>query len=483
MRFPLSRSGSAIEKDAKRTGNGCLSRTTNPFEEAPMTGKELVLTALKGHPTPRCPWVPYTGAQIANLKGYAADEMFRDADKLVECLLEAANQYAPDGMPVIFDLQVEAEILGCELTWYNNTPPTVCSHPLADELTIPSQRLQKTDGRIPLILDAMRRFKAARPDVAMYGLVCGPFTLASHLRGTNIFMDMYDNEQGVKDLVAYCETVVRDLALWYAEAGCDVVAAVDPLVSQISPDMFETYLHGPYAAFFTALRQKGVPSSFFVCGDATKNIEPMCKTGPDCIAIDENVNIIEAKKITDAHNITISGNLQLTITMLLGTQQDNQKAALELMDAMGTTRFILAPGCDVPFDAPADNLVAVGQAVHSPDSVKKALENYVAVADLPEIDLPDYANLDHVLVEVVTIDAKTCAACGYMVAAAQAAAAPFGAKAQVVERSIMHKETLAFVVKMGLKNLPSILVNGEIRHVSLIPPVERLREEIQAALA
>lgn len=198
----------------------------------------------------------------------------------------------------------------------------------------------------------MRRFKAAKPDIAMYGLVCGPFTLASHLRGTNIFMDMYDDEDSVKALVAYCEEVVREVAEYYIEAGCDIIAAVDPLVSQISPDMFETFLSGPYTKFFASMREKGMPSSFFVCGDATKNIEPMCLTRPDCIAIDENVDIVEAKKLTDAHGITISGNLQLTITMLLGTQQDNQKAAIELMDKMGTHRFILAPGCDVPFDCP-----------------------------------------------------------------------------------------------------------------------------------
>ena len=448
-----------------------------------MHGKELIFATLKGNSVPRCAWVPYTGAQIANLKGYTAEAMLREGDKLLECLLEAETQYAPDGMPAIFDLQVEAEILGCELTWYDNTPPTVSSHPLSEELIVPTQRLRKTDGRIPLILDTMRRFKAAKPHVAMYGLVCGPFTLASHLRGTNIFMDMYDNEEGVKALVDYCETVVRDLAALYVEAGCDIIAAVDPLVSQISPDMFNTYLHAPYARFFQSLRQQNMPSSFFVCGDATKNIEPMCKTAPDCIAIDENVNIVDAKKITDAHGITISGNLQLTITMLMGTQQDNQKAALELMESMGNTRFILAPGCDVPFDAPAENLVAVGQAVHSPASVKKALENYVATADLPEITLPDYPNLDHVLVEVVTIDSKTCAACGYMVSAAHAAAKEFGGKVRVEERSIMYKETLSFVVKTGLKNLPSILIDGTTRYVSLIPPVERLRDELAAALS
>ena len=53
-------------------------------------------------------------------------------------------------------------------------------------------------------------------------------------------------------------------------------------------------------------------------GDATKNIEPMCLTRPDCIAIDENVDIVEAKKLTDAHGITISGHLPLTLSITWG---------------------------------------------------------------------------------------------------------------------------------------------------------------------
>jgi uroporphyrinogen decarboxylase len=446
-----------------------------------MRGKQLIFDVLEGKTVERTPWVPYTGAQIANLKGYTAEELFKSADKLYECLIEAEKQYTPDGMPAIFDLQVEAEILGCELTWYKNSPPTVSSHPLSTEFEIPTQVLKETDGRIPVIVEAMKRFKEARPDIAMYGLVCGPFTLASHLRGTNIFMDMYDSEDKVKELINYCEVQVRELAKMYVEAGCDIIAAVDPLVSQISPEMFETFLAEPFSSFFAAMKEINVPSSFFVCGDATKNIEPMCKTKPGCIAIDENVDIVEAKKITDKYGITMSGNMQLTIDMLLGTQQDNQKAALLLMDNLGKKNFILAPGCDVPFDAPAENLIAVGQAVHNPEAVRTALENYVAIDDLPDIELPDYDNLDHVLVEVVTIDSKTCAACGYMVAAANDAAKDFGSDVKVVERSIMYKETLAFANKIGLKNMPSILVNGEIRHVSLIPPVETLKEEILAA--
>ena len=37
-----------------------------------MQGKALIMEVLKGKTVERCPWVPYTGSQIANLKGYTA---------------------------------------------------------------------------------------------------------------------------------------------------------------------------------------------------------------------------------------------------------------------------------------------------------------------------------------------------------------------------------------------------------------------------
>jgi len=56
--------------------------------------------------------------------------------KLFESLLEVNRVYDPDGQPVVFDLQIEAEILGCELMWAKFAPPSVASHPLAETLSI-----------------------------------------------------------------------------------------------------------------------------------------------------------------------------------------------------------------------------------------------------------------------------------------------------------------------------------------------------------
>ncbi len=448
-----------------------------------MNGRERIIKTFEHAITDRVPWVPYTGVQISNLMGYNAEEILKNEDKLVDCLLEAHRRYTPDGMPVIFDLQLEAEILGCDLLWAEKNPPTVSSHPLAESRDIPTKIPESHEGRLPLILNAMKRMKKEVGDTtALYGLLCGPMTLASHLRGTELFLDMYDDENYVKDLLHYCTDVASHIAEYYCDAGMDVIAAVDPVVSQISPDMFSKFLQAPYRNFFAEVRDRGRHSAFFVCGDATKNLEAMCKTEPHCISIDENIDIHTAKGVTDAHNIVISGNLQLTIVMLLGNQMDNQKAALDLLDSMGKKNFILAPGCDIPYDVPPENIIGVSQVVHDMAATRAYLQGYVKDEVLTDVILPDYQNLDHVLIEVITIDSETCAACRYMTSAAMDMKEIFNEKVEVLEHKITNPVNIARMKKLGVVNLPVLLINGEIKYVSVIPDRKSLKADTDAAL-
>ena len=448
-----------------------------------MNGKELIYSAFRNEKLERTPWVPYTGVQVGKLKGYTAEEVLKNGDKLFDCLMESNRQYSPDGQPVVFDLQIEAEILGCDLLWADNSPPTVKSHPLADTMDIPRKIPAATEGRLPLILDVMKRMKAAVGDkTALYGLACGPFTLASHLRSTNIFMDMYDEPEYVKSLLDYCADVFIAISDYYIGTGMDVIGAVDPLISQISPDSFEEFMAAPYKKIFDHIRAKGAFSSFFVCGDATKNIEWMCKTGTDCLSIDENINIVEAKKITDKYDIVISGNIQLTIVMLLGNQKDCQKAALEKIDAMGNRNFILAPGCDMPYDVPSENVIGIGQTVQAVEATRKFLESYVKKNVDIKVEMPDYANLKKVMIEVLTIDSQSCAACGYMKAAADDMIAIFGDKIEVIERKITEPENIARLGILGVANLPTIAINGKPSFVSIIPKRDVLQKEVEKYL-
>src|SRR5690606_1909955 len=103
-------------------------------------------------------------------------------------------------------------------------------------------------------------------------------TLASHLRGTEIFMDMMMDADYVHRLLDYANRVAKAVAGYYIEAGMDVIAVVDPLISQISPAHFAEFMEKPFGDLFAHIRSGGAYGSFFVCGNATANIEPMCRT-------------------------------------------------------------------------------------------------------------------------------------------------------------------------------------------------------------
>ena len=445
-------------------------------------GKSCLLNILNHKATRTIPWVPFAGVHAGKLKGHTAIEVLTDGEKLLDSLLEVNRLYDPDGQPVLFDLQVEAEILGCDLAWAEDAPPSVASHPLSGTKAIPEKIPQAKDGRLPMILDVMQKMKAAVGETtALYGLITGPFTLASHLRGTDIFLDTMDDPDYVRSLMDYTSRVAMQMAQLYLNVGMDVIAVVDPVTSQVSPRTFTAFLAEPFQRVFDFIRSKKAFSSFFVCGDATKNIEVMCQTGPDGIAVDENIDMVAIKPITDQYNIILQGNIPLTTRMLLGNQQDNMKYVVDLLESLPNhENLIISPGCDMPYDTPVENVIAAVEAIRDPENTRKILANYHAdELDLDAIEIPDYSARAIPLMEVFTLDSATCAACGYMRSAAERAAQSLDGEVEMVEYKITQPENVARMKKMGIKNLPCILINGELRFSSLIPNQVEMIEAIK----
>ena len=87
------------------------------------------------------------------------------------------------------------------------------------------------------------------------------------------------------------------------------------------------------------------------------------------------------------------------------------------------------------------------------------------------------------LIEVFTLDSVQCAACTYMMAAANRAKAHFGDRIDVVEYKYTIKENILRTKKMGVRNLPTMVINGEPRFVSLIPSEQDLFGVIDGLLA
>ncbi|MBI9073037.1 MAG: thioredoxin family protein [Melioribacteraceae bacterium] len=448
-----------------------------------MKGLKLIQRAINLQEVKRIPWVPFVGVHAAKLINKNASEFLKSEELIYKGVSEAITKYNPDGIPILFDLQLEAEVLGCELIWADENPPSVVSHPLQKGILLSDLRIpNKTDGRIGITLNAAKRIKNDHPDLAVYGLITGPFTLALHLLGTDIFMKMFMEPDEIRMILDFCTAVGKKMSEYYIEAGCDVIAVVDPMTSQIDPMNFNQFVSPYVSEIFTYIRSREKISSFFVCGNAEQNIEEMCKCKPDNISIDENIDLEFVKNITLKHKISFGGNIKLTVSLLLGNENDCQADALSCMDKGGLKGFILAPGCDIPMDTPVINLQAVSNLVFDEyqQQVIRTMDN--ADAEETEIDLTGHWKPDKLNIDIFTLDSSSCAPCKYMVEAVNKIIPEFGKVVEIKEFKIKELESIKMMRALKVKNIPSICIEGEVVFSSQIPPREKLITAVKEKL-
>ncbi|MCK5824496.1 MAG: thioredoxin family protein [Ichthyobacteriaceae bacterium] len=449
-----------------------------------MTKKDLVISAIKLEETPRVPWIPFVGCHAGSLLGITATEFLRSKDHIVKGVNQAIELYSADGMPVIFDLQIEAEAMGCKLNWADDNPPAVVSHPMAEGVALEDIKMPTIeDGRIKMAMETTKQLRADNPDIALYGLITGPFTLALHLLGTDIFMKLMLEPDYVHDLMKFTTKVCNFMATEYVKAGADIVAIVDPMTSQIDPMSFEEFVQ-PYAAeVFETIKNEGALSSFFVCGNAKQNIEAMCNCKPDNISIDENISLEYVRDVSLNKGVSFGGNIQLTVSLLMGTEEECQRDALACMDTGGKKGFLLAPGCDIPMDTPVHNMKAIADLVKDEMRQGELRASEVATKEVDKLDLTAHWKSDKVRVDVVTLNSKSCAACQYMFKAAEVVSEPFGDDVICKEYNIMTEEGVQMMQTLGVRNLPTIVIDGKVEFVSQIPPLDEITKKIEAQLA
>lgn len=449
-----------------------------------MTGKELVLAAFRRETTPRVPWVPFVGVHGGFLIGMPAHEYLRSAEAVVRGQLLAAERYRPDGLPVVFDLQVEAEALGCRLAWAEDVPPSVVSHPLenlADMDALPE--LSFDAGRFPVIAAATKGLvEKAGDDLALYGLITGPFTLLSHLRGGELFLDLLTDPDGVRAAMARCADIALRCARFYLDLGAPIVAVVDPMTSQVSTEHFTEFIAPALDRVFTGVREAGGHSSLFVCGDATRNLGAMCATACDNVSIDENIPLVALREHAAHYHKSYGGNMRLTTVLLMGTPDDAKLDAIRCLDEGYGPGFILAPGCDLPYATPELNLRVVADMARDPylrDIARVAAQ--ASADDFGDIVLPDYAREIGITVDCVTLDSAACAPCQYMLDAAVRAAERAQAPVRVKEHKIKNRAGVGMMCRLGLKNIPALCLDGQPRFISIIPDIDTLVAAIEDA--
>ena len=309
--------------------------------------KQTYIDAVRGKRTESAPWVPYAGVHCAFLINEPADKFLQDAEILAKGIVETAKKYQADGIPLVFDLSIEAHSVGCELKWWPDNVPSVTTHPCSDKtpeeaaLKLPT----KDTGRWPVLFEAARIAKPQLDelDCALIGGICGPLTLASHLAGVRIFTDVYKNKEFAGAVCEFAGQLGAVAAQFYVDMGCEVIAIIDPVASQIKSETFKEFVT-PYVEVATdVVNNAGLTSTFFICGDATKVMTDVCELHTHGFAIDEQLNLNFIRDLAVKHGKGFGGNLKLTLALSLGLLSPREDAIVSLA-AGGHMGYTFAPG-------------------------------------------------------------------------------------------------------------------------------------------
>jgi uroporphyrinogen decarboxylase len=130
-----------------------------------------------------------------------------------------------------------------------------------------------------------------------------------------------------------------------AAASCDV----------ISPSLYKEFIKPYHIGLFSYFKEKRSSITLHICGNALPILRDMVETGPLVISLDSKVALSDAIQIIGQDTV-ILGNVS-TDLFIRGTRKDMDDAVKECIEAAHKkSRFILCSGCEVPINAPFDNL-------------------------------------------------------------------------------------------------------------------------------
>jgi len=300
----------------------------------------------------------------ARLEGFSISEAVTQPDTLARVLYSAYRFYGYDLVMVFSDTMVEAEAMGAQVLIPEDDDPFLLEPPRVSKLEPANP---EKDGRMPVILGATRRLKDLLEDeVPVLTSLKGPFSLASFLRGIDGFLeDLLSDPRRAKEFlwlatenqVGYAEAIVK-------AGGIPFIG--DPVASGslISPEMFREFVRPYLAQLVRSVHGLGAKAGLHICGETKRLLADMVATGADFLSVDEMDLALARKEVGD--NMVLMGNVS-TKLLLEGTPEQVSTAAKECRER-GGQRIILSSSCDVPTDAPKENVQALVAAARAQEA-------------------------------------------------------------------------------------------------------------------
>ena len=328
-----------------------------------MTGRERVLTMLRGGMPDRLPAMPITMMFAADTAGVTYGDYAADYRVLADAQIRTAAEYGFDYVSAISDPAREASDLGATVEWFTDQPPAIVESRalLAEKKTLAA--LRPPDPAIaPRMSDrvsAVRRLKErVGRDLLVEGWVEGPVAMSADLRGLNTLMlDFADDTGFVHDLLDFVVEMELGFARAQIEAGADIIGVGDAAASLVGPRLYREF-DLPWARrLIDGIHATGARVRLHICGNTKRILGEMGSLGADIVDLDFPAPIADGRQAMGPAQVLL-GNIDPVRALRDGTPE-SVRGAIAACHRDAGPRYIVGAGCEIPRGTPPENVRAL----------------------------------------------------------------------------------------------------------------------------
>lgn len=322
------------------------------------TSKGLVKKALSGKKVPFLPFIPWVCSHAAKLEQIPLRHMLNEASVLARALENAQKLYGYDMVVNIFDSTIEAEACGCPVKWSSEEGlPILESHHPIDNLSENDISNVISRGRLPVVIEATKRLRITLGrTVAVAGVVTGPFTLASHLKGQNIAVALERDPEKAGDIVDLAGKVCLEVCKSYCELEVDAIVLAESVLPQLSQRFFPMAL-SVLAPLCNVIRFYNGLFLLLASGCTRESIGLMTKIEADAMAVDST---LEAYLKQNASSCIVGHSIPCSV---LQGPKDQLTAHLDNHLKGHHAGTFLSTEWQVPYDTPPENMHQITEYV------------------------------------------------------------------------------------------------------------------------
>ncbi len=320
--------------------------------------REVVKKVFFGGELAWIPFMPWVCIHAARLEQLPVPKMLSDPVLLARALDNAQKLYGYDVVANIFDPTIEAEACGCPIKWTGDRElPSLEAHPPIDNLSYGDISDIKNRGRLPAVLEATRRLKITLGrTVAIAGVVTGPFTLASHLKGHDIADALDSDPEPAKSIVELAGKVCLEVCKSYCELEPDIIVLAESLMPKLPVGYLPLALSVLRPVVNLIRFYNSVPL-LLAHGCSRDSLELLTKMEVDGMVVDASIEADVRQKLP---NCVVGRTISASV---LEGPKEPLRARIE--DYLGGNRrgVFISTDWQVPYDAPPENIHEIMKSI------------------------------------------------------------------------------------------------------------------------